>query len=184
MIRTTPGLTTTCGPSKCKKISALLFGICGIVVLLGSFAPLLISFVDFDQWCSYPSYSSCEGGDFAYHRMYLVIQMGLLLVMCVTNLFLVILSCVFLATPKKAPGYSGLFLPNNFFSSSSLPSCWWTAARHGVPGAHAAAAVPAVPADSANYLRTAAGAAWTAAPALADLPGAASELWERLAYSG
>ena len=74
------------------------------MVLLGSFAPLAISFEDLDDWCGYPSYSSCEGGDFAYHRMYLLIQMGLLIVMCVTNLVLVILSCVFLAKPVKTPG--------------------------------------------------------------------------------
>merc|ERR1712172_3841 len=113
------GLTTGCGPTKCKKWALMATGILTTIFNLAAFAPLVLSYLVFQRRrCEHDSgYSSGSGSGGHYHYdgpvdesdfdmrvCYLFIQIGLVFVLSSTSLALSILTCPYKPTPKTNPG--------------------------------------------------------------------------------
>merc|ERR1712037_929638 len=92
------GMTTACGPNKCKKWSLLVLAILTTLFNLCAFSPLVISFIDND----------CDG--LQARESYFLIQIGLVFLFSTTSLTLSILTCLYIPTGKTTQ--AGTVLPS------------------------------------------------------------------------
>merc|ERR1712010_441169 len=92
------GMTTACGPNKCKKWSLLVLAILTTLFNLCAFSPLVISFI----------HNDCDG--LQVRESYFLIQIGLVFLFSTTSLPLSILTCLYKPTGKTTQ--AGTVLPS------------------------------------------------------------------------